>query len=86
VAHLARVSLTASETKQLAEQLSSVLAAFEKVSQVNTDGVEPLTTPTDMSAAHRDDEVRNWEGASEAALRNAPEAVGHLFKVPPVVG
>jgi len=85
VAFLARVSITADEAKQLAAQLSSVLGHFEHVSKVNTEGVEPLVTPTDIEAFWREDEVKGWNSA-EAAMANAPEAVGNLFKVPPVVG
>jgi aspartyl/glutamyl-tRNA(Asn/Gln) amidotransferase C subunit len=84
-AHLARLSLSAEETKKLATQLSSVLAAFEHVSKVKTDGIEPLVTPTDMKAFWREDKVEPWESA-EAAMQNAPESIGNLFKVPPVVG
>jgi aspartyl-tRNA(Asn)/glutamyl-tRNA(Gln) amidotransferase subunit C len=86
VAHLARLSLTPDETKMMAEQLSSVLKHFEEVSKVNTDGIEPLVTPTDMDAFWREDKVETWENAAEKAMQNAPEAVGNLFKVPPVVG
>ncbi|MBX3020527.1 MAG: Asp-tRNA(Asn)/Glu-tRNA(Gln) amidotransferase subunit GatC [Bdellovibrionales bacterium] len=85
VAHLARLSLSAEETKKLAAQLSSVLGAFEHVSKVKTDGVEPLVTPTDIKPFWREDKAENWESA-ETAMKNAPEAVGNLFKVPPVVG
>lgn len=85
VAHLARLSLTPEETRLLATQLSSVLAAFEHVSKINTDGVEPLVTPTDMPAFWREDKAQVWDGV-EAATANAPETLGHLFKVPPVVG
>lgn len=85
VAHLARLSLTAEETKKLATQLSSVLGHFEHVAKVDTTGVEPLVTPTDMKHVWRPDEAKTWESA-EAAMKNAPEAVGNLFKVPPVVG
>lgn len=85
VAFLARLSITPEETKQLAGQLSSVLGHFEHVSKVNTDGVEPMVTPTDIEGFWREDKVEGWESA-EAAMSNAPESVGNLFKVPPVVG
>ncbi len=84
-AYLARLSLTPEETKLLAQQLSSVLKHFEQVSKVPTDGVEPLVTPTDIEEFWREDKAQAWESA-EAAMRNAPETVGNLFKVPPVVG
>jgi aspartyl-tRNA(Asn)/glutamyl-tRNA(Gln) amidotransferase subunit C len=85
VAYLARLSLTPEETKMMAEQLSSVLKHFEEVSKIDTAGIEPLLTPTDMEPFWREDKAENWENA-EVALKNAPEAVGNLFKVPPVVG
>jgi aspartyl-tRNA(Asn)/glutamyl-tRNA(Gln) amidotransferase subunit C len=85
VAHLARLSLSPEETKLLAQQLSSVLKHFEHVSRVNTDGVEPLVTPTDIEEFWREDKAQGWE-TPEVAVQNAPEAVGNLFKVPPVVG
>lgn len=86
VAFLARLSLTAAETKSLAEKLSSILGAFEHVSKVDTQNVEPLVTPTDMVAVWREDRVQTWDSSSEQAMQNAPESVGNLFKVPPVVG
>ena len=85
VALLARLSISGDEAKRLAEQLTSVLKHFEHVSKVNTAGVEPLVTPTDIEEFWREDKVENWESA-EAAMKNAPEALGNLFKVPPVVG
>jgi aspartyl-tRNA(Asn)/glutamyl-tRNA(Gln) amidotransferase subunit C len=85
VAHLARLALKPEEIKELATQLSAVLKHFEQVSKVNTDGVEPLVTATDMEAFWREDKAVNWE-SPEVAMSNAPEAIGNLFKVPPVVG
>jgi aspartyl-tRNA(Asn)/glutamyl-tRNA(Gln) amidotransferase subunit C len=86
VAHLARLSLTTDEIKQLAEQLTSVLKHFEHVSKINTEGIEPLATPTDIEQFWREDKAEQIKGASEFAMQNAPESVGNLFKVPPVVG
>ncbi len=84
-AYLARLSVTPAETKELAKQLSSVLKHFEHVSKVDTKGVEPLVTPTDMEAFWRVDQAQSWE-SPEVATANAPETMGNLFKVPPVVG
>ena len=85
VAFLARLKLDADETQQLAAQLKAVLGHFEQVSKINTEGVEPLVTPTDMKPYLREDKCVPWENA-EVAMQNAPESVGNLFKVPPVVG
>lgn len=86
VAFLSRLSLTPIETKALAKDLSSILGHFEHVSKIETKNVEPLVTPSDMDAVWREDKAVIWEGASEKAMQNAPESVGNLFKVPPVVG
>ena len=86
VAHLARLSLEPAEIKRLAGELSSSHGHFEHVSRVDTSGVEPLVTPTDMKVFLREDKVETWENGAEKAMANAPEAVGNLFKVPPVVG
>lgn len=84
VSKLARLQLTEQEIAALSHQLSAVLENFEKISQVDTTGVRPLVTPTDMSVTLRPDEVeRNVD--SEAMLDNAPEKSGRLFRVPPVV-
>lgn len=85
VAKLARLSLTKETCQALAQQLSSVLAHFDHVSKVPTEGVEPMVTPTDIEQYWREDEQKVWADA-EVALSNAPEKVGQLFKVPPVVG
>jgi aspartyl-tRNA(Asn)/glutamyl-tRNA(Gln) amidotransferase subunit C len=85
VALLSRLSLTSEETKALAAQLSSILGAFEHVSKTKTDGVEPMVTATDMEIHWREDQVEPWDN-TEAALAGAPEVIGNLFKVPPVVG
>lgn len=84
VAGLGRLELTDEEKKLYATQLSNILGYFEKIAKIDTTNVQPLVTPTDVEAFWREDEAKTWSGA-EAALSNAPEKSGHLFKVPPVV-
>lgn len=86
VALLARLSIGPDEVKKLSDQLSTVLKHFEHISKINTEGIEPLVTPTDIEQFWREDKAEQWQGASESAMKNAPETVGNLFKVPPVVG
>ncbi|MES2964618.1 MAG: Asp-tRNA(Asn)/Glu-tRNA(Gln) amidotransferase subunit GatC [Bdellovibrionota bacterium] len=83
VSHLARLKLTEHELRAFSEQLSAVLANFEQISQVDTNGVAPLVTPTDMAVHLRVDVVEATDG--EKMLSNAPDKSGRLFKVPPVV-
>ena len=84
VSKLARLKLSGAEVDAFSQQLSAVLDAFEKIAQVDTDGIRPLVTPTDMSVSLRPDEVHK-ELDSDDMLTNAPEKTGRLFKVPPVV-
>lgn len=87
VSKLARLKLSEDEVAAFAQQLSSVLENFEQIAQVDTNGIRPLVTPTDMSVSFRPDEavLETNETENEKLLENAPEKSGRLFKVPPVV-
>jgi aspartyl-tRNA(Asn)/glutamyl-tRNA(Gln) amidotransferase subunit C len=85
VATLARLTLSAEEEAKYQKQLTAVFKYFEEIAQIPTDGIEPLTTPTDIEQHWRADEISDVL-STEDALRNAPEKSGQLFKVPPVVG
>ena len=84
IAQLARLKLEDQEIAMYGQQLSSILEKFQRLAKVPTDNVAPLVTPTEIAPLVRFDEVQPSLGA-EGALQNAPEKVGRLFKVPPVV-
>jgi aspartyl-tRNA(Asn)/glutamyl-tRNA(Gln) amidotransferase subunit C len=84
VAKLSRLKLSEEEVVSFQKQLSLVLENFEKIAKVSTENVEPLVTPTDMEHILRKDEI-DTHFDSEKALQNAPEKIGNMFKVPPVV-
>ncbi len=84
VASLARLKLEQTEKEKFAQQLSAILKSFEQLAEIDTKGVEPLITPSPTEPWLREDDVTENMGA-EAALKNAPEKSGNLFKVPPVV-
>lgn len=84
IAQLAKLELTQAEADRFAGQLSDIFKHFDELNKIETQGIEPLITPTDIEFFYDEDEVRTpWN--SEKALQNAPEAVGNLYKVPPVV-
>lgn len=83
-AKLARLEIDAPETEQLTKQLQNVLANFEQIAKVKTEGVEPLVTPSDIEAEWRPDVVK-VELSAEEITANAPAKQGNLFAVPPVV-
>ncbi len=84
IAHLARLHLTPDELKSFATQLSSVLKHFNEIANIDTKGIEPLVTPTEVVQVLREDQYQASLGTEEG-LSNAPEKSGNLFKVPPVV-
>ena len=84
IAKLAKLHITEQEARQYGEQLAKALGHFEQISKVNTEGIEPLVTPTDMNAFWREDVVKK-ELSAEEIVANAPQKTGNLFTVPPVV-
>ncbi len=84
IAKLARLHVSGEEAEQFSQQLSKALGYFEQISKVETKGIEPLVTPSDMEVFWRED-ISIKELSAEELVANAPEKVGNLFKVPPVV-
>lgn len=84
IAKLARLEIREEEFAQYSNELSKALGYFQQISAVATEGVEPLVTPSEIQAFWREDEARQ-ELTAEELTANAPERLGNLFKVPPVV-
>lgn len=84
IAKLARLRIGSDDAALYSEQLSKALGDFAEISKVNTDGVEPMVTPMEIQPLWRTDEVRR-DGTPEEMTENAPDRMGNLFKVPPVV-
>ena len=84
VAHLARIRVTESELEPLSRDLSRILAFAEQLSEVDVEGVEPMTSVTPMALKMRDDVVTDGN-RREAVLANAPDAAEGFFAVPKVV-
>jgi aspartyl-tRNA(Asn)/glutamyl-tRNA(Gln) amidotransferase subunit C len=58
IAKLARLRLTDSEVEKLAPQLSSILNYFEKLNEVDTEGIEPTAQVGGLRNRFREDEIR----------------------------
>ena len=84
VAKLARIAEAEDRLEPLARELSGILDWIEQLNEVDTDGVEPMTTAVHMPLPMRDDVVS--EGGDPArVLTNAPKTKDHFFIVPKVV-
>lgn len=84
IAHLARIAVTDAEVPHLQGELNAMLAFVEQLSEVNIDGVEPMTSVTPMEMKKRPDVV-NDGGIPDDIARNAPETQNHFFLVPKVI-
>ena len=84
IAKLARLKISVEEAVEFGMQLDKVLKNFEQISSINTEGVVPLVTPSEIEFYSRVDESSKLFTAEEM-VANAPERAGMLFKVPPVV-
>lgn len=84
IANLARLQLTPTEANEFSEQLSKIIDHFEEICNLDTQGIEPLITPSEIEYSTREDVVKQNFHA-EDMVANAPEKQGNLFKVPPVV-
>jgi aspartyl-tRNA(Asn)/glutamyl-tRNA(Gln) amidotransferase subunit C len=84
VAHLARLEFEEAEMEKFTAQLNDILLYMDKLREVDTAGVEPVTHAIARKNAFRDDAV----GVSlplEVSLANAPEARRGCFLVPKVI-
>jgi aspartyl-tRNA(Asn)/glutamyl-tRNA(Gln) amidotransferase subunit C len=84
IAHLARIKIADDEIEHLQGELNAILALFEQLSEVDVEGVEPMTSVTPMQMKKRPDEVTDG-GDPEAVLSNAPAREDNFFLVPKVV-
>jgi aspartyl-tRNA(Asn)/glutamyl-tRNA(Gln) amidotransferase subunit C len=85
VALLSRLALTPEQVERATHQLDGILSYIEKLNELDTTGVEPLSHPLKVQNVFRED-VRKESLSREDALRNAPRQRNGFFEVPPVIG
>ena len=85
IAELARLSFNEAEQEKMTRELNMILHYVEKLNQVDTEGVEPLSSIHDQSNVLREDVERPSISNAEA-LKNAPDRQDRFFKVPKVIG
>jgi aspartyl-tRNA(Asn)/glutamyl-tRNA(Gln) amidotransferase subunit C len=85
IAALARLEFSDEEKEKFTHQLNDILQYIEKLNELDTANVEPLSHVIELSNVFRDDVVKP-SISTEEALKNAPAKVDTLFKVPKVIG
>lgn len=81
---LAKLELSETEKEQAKKDMSSMLDYIDKLNELNTDGVEPMSHVFDFNNVFREDIVTNNNNV-EDILKNAPAVKNNSFKVPKTV-
>ncbi len=85
IAKLANLKLSPEELTTFTTQLDSILTFFEKLQELDTQGIEPTFQVSSFQSPFRKDEETH-SMSEEDSLRNAPEKDSGYFKVPKVIG
>jgi aspartyl-tRNA(Asn)/glutamyl-tRNA(Gln) amidotransferase subunit C len=84
IATLARLEFDEKDAEKMVRDLGNMISFVEKLNEVNTDGVEPLTTMSHEVNSLRDDEVKPHLDR-DVALSSAPKKDAQYFRVPKVL-
>ncbi len=84
VSRLARLATPAERLEPLTHELNGLLKWIEQLQEVDTDGVEPMTSVIDRALPLRDDVVTDGGDAARVTA-NAPKSLDGFFVVPKVV-
>ncbi len=84
IAELANLKFSEEELENFSSQMNEILAYMDKLNELNTENVEPLSHPVEQSNVFRDD-ILKPSIRTEQALKNAPGSEDNHFKVPKVI-
>jgi len=85
IGKLSRIELSEQQIETFGRQLTAILESFDKLQELDTEGIEPMAHAVELHNVLADDVPA--EGlATEQALANAPARDGDFFKVPKVIG
>ena len=84
VAKLSRIAITEERAASMQDELNAILGFVEQLSEVDVEGVEPMTSVVDMTMRKRQDEVNDGSKAADI-VANAPVSEDNFFMVPKVV-
>jgi len=84
IAELARLKFSEEELENYTSQLNKILEYVDKLNELNTENIEPLSYPVEGSDVFREDKLQQ-SLSREEALKNAPDRDEEFFKVPKVI-
>ena len=84
IAHLARINVSQAELDEVEKKLVGILDLIEKMQEVNTDSIEPMSHALDINQPLREDKVTEKDIRNKS-LALAPHSEQSLFIVPQVI-
>ena len=84
ISKLARISVDEEKANKLVGDLNSIFSFIEKLNELKTENVEPLTSIAETTLRFREDKIKS-ENIREKILKNSPEDNEDFFVVPKVV-
>lgn len=84
IANLARLKLSKTEKVKFLDQINQILNYVEKLNELNTENVVPLSHSMELINVMRDDNLKE-SLPSDKALENAPSKTNEFFRVPKVI-
>ena len=84
ISKLSRISVNDQKAEKLAGDLNSIFKFIEKLNELNTDKVEPLTSVAETTLKLRSDEVKSKDIRNEI-IKNSPQDNEDYFVVPKVI-
>ena len=84
ISKLSRISVDEKKVEKLAGDLNSIFDFIEKLNELKTDNVEPLTSVAETSLKLRSDEVKS-KNLRDQVIKNSPKENEDYFVVPKVI-
>ena len=84
IAELARLEFSNNEIEEYTIEMNKILGYVEKLNELDTENVEPLSHPVENENVFRED-INIKSVKTEEALKNAPDSTSEHFKVPKVI-
>lgn len=78
---LAKLELTGGEKEQAKKDMTQMLDYIDKLNELDTTGIEPMSHVFPVHNVFREDVVTNGD-ESEKTLKNAPGTKDNMFMVP----
>ncbi|MDA9694508.1 Asp-tRNA(Asn)/Glu-tRNA(Gln) amidotransferase subunit GatC [Candidatus Pelagibacter sp.] len=84
ISKLSRISVDEKRAEKLADDMNSIFEFIEKLNELKTDDVKPLTSIAETTLKFRSDEIKS-KNIREQIIKNSPEDNEDYFVVPKVI-